>query len=70
MARYMAFLSMLGIVILRKCIHVYQEYVYILMDMAFILVSSVHFSGMSFRPTAEVSGRISSMTPMMVRLDR
>ncbi|KAE9603159.1 hypothetical protein Lalb_Chr12g0207521 [Lupinus albus] len=70
MGRYMSILSMLSSVILRKCIHVYQEYVYLLMDMAFILVSSVQFSTMTFRPTAVVSGRISSMTPMMARLPR
>ncbi|KAK7349726.1 hypothetical protein VNO77_07340 [Canavalia gladiata] len=72
MARFMALLSMFSIVILRKCIHMYDEYAHLLMDMAFVLVSSVRFSGMSFRPTEAVSGRISPMTSMtmMGRPDR
>ncbi|RDX77750.1 hypothetical protein CR513_42077, partial [Mucuna pruriens] len=57
MARFTAFISMLSIVILRKCIHMYNEYAQLLMDMAFVLVSSVRFSGMRFRPTEAVSGR-------------
>ncbi|TKY63597.1 hypothetical protein E2542_SST13477 [Spatholobus suberectus] len=65
MARFMAFISMLGIVILRKCIHMYNEYAHLLIDMAFVLVSSVRFSGLRFRATEAVSGRISPMTSMM-----
>ena len=70
MARLLAFMSMLSIVILRKCIHIYHEYAYLLTDMAFVLVSSVRFSGMNFRHTAVVAGRISPMTSMMGRPDR
>ncbi|KAK7382299.1 hypothetical protein VNO80_01141 [Phaseolus coccineus] len=70
MARFMALVSMLSIVLLRKCIHIYNEYAHLLLDMAFVFVSSVRFSGMRFRPTEAVSGRISPMTSMMGRPDR
>lgn len=74
MARFTAFISMLSIVLLRKCIHMYNEYAPMLMDMAFVLMSSVRFSGSRrFRPTDEaVSGRIITpmMTSMMGRPDR
>ncbi|ESW06601.1 hypothetical protein PHAVU_010G061000 [Phaseolus vulgaris] len=70
MARFMALVSMLSIVLLRKCIHIYNEYAHLLLDMAFVLVSSVRFSGLRFRSTEAVSGRISPMTSMMGRPDR
>ncbi|KAL2337635.1 hypothetical protein Fmac_012081 [Flemingia macrophylla] len=67
MARFM---SMLSVVILRKCIHMYYEYAHLLLDLAFVLVSSLTFSGLRFRPTEAVSGRVSPMTSMMGRPDR
>ncbi|CAJ1948280.1 unnamed protein product [Sphenostylis stenocarpa] len=70
MARFIAFISMLSIVLLRKCIHIYNEYGHLLLDMALVFVSSAIFSGMRFRPTEVVSGRISPMTSMMGRPDR
>ncbi|KAH1266323.1 hypothetical protein GmHk_01G001835 [Glycine max] len=68
MARFTVFISMLSVVLLRKCIHMYNEYAHPFIDMAFVLVSWVRFSGSRrFRPTDEaVSGRI--ITPMMTSM--
>lgn len=73
MARFTVFISMLSVVLLRKCIHMYNEYAHPFIDMAFVLVSWVRFSGSRrFRPTEAVSSRILTpmMTSMMGRPDR
>ncbi|KAK7390255.1 hypothetical protein VNO78_25554 [Psophocarpus tetragonolobus] len=72
MSRFTAFISMLSIVILRKCVHIYNEYGHLLMDMAFVMLSSVRFSGVRFRRTEAVSGSriVSPMISMMGRPDR
>ncbi|QHO54309.1 uncharacterized protein DS421_2g55610 [Arachis hypogaea] len=70
MARLMAFISMLSVVILRKCIHIYHQYGYLLTDTAFLLISSLRFSGIGFRGSVVVSGgRVSPMTSMMLYVD-
>ncbi|KAF7845247.1 hypothetical protein G2W53_002152 [Senna tora] len=71
MARFMEGIWMLSsTVFLRKCMHMYYEYAYLLMDMAFLLMSSLRFSGHVLRQTSSVSGRYSPMSSMIVRHDR
>jgi hypothetical protein len=58
MTRFTAFISMLGTVILRKCIYIYHEYSYLLRGMLFLLVSAWQFSGMIFLQNMADSGRV------------
>ncbi|KAI4353508.1 hypothetical protein L6164_002453 [Bauhinia variegata] len=69
MGRFKVALSMLSCVVLRKCMQVYHEYAYLFVDMAFILVTWIRFSGVVFRQSAAVSGRYSPMSSMITRQD-
>ncbi|KAK4268472.1 hypothetical protein QN277_025127 [Acacia crassicarpa] len=45
---------MMSSVILRKCLLVYNECSYLFIDVAFLLVSSLRFSGLIFRQSSVV----------------